>query len=62
MKAVAVFPGNQNSAHLVEISKPSVEDVADGRGVPVKVVRVGIDGTDTEIDQGLYGEAPEGGG
>jgi threonine dehydrogenase-like Zn-dependent dehydrogenase len=60
MKAVAVFPGKQNSAHLVEISKPSVDGIADGRGVSVKVLRVGIDGTDTEINQGLYGKAPPG--
>ena len=28
--------------------------------VLVRVIRVGLDGTDTEIDEGLYGEAPRG--
>ena len=60
MKAIAVFPGKPNSAHLAELPKPSVNDIPDERGVLVKVLRVGIDGTDTEINQGLYGAAPEG--
>src|SRR5919108_5277843 len=60
MKAIAVFPGKSNSAHLAELPKPSVNDIPDERGVLVKVLRIGIDGTDTEINQGLYGAAPEG--
>jgi glucose 1-dehydrogenase len=60
MKAIAVKPGVPNSAHLVEMPKPSVNDVPDGRGVLVKVLRVGVDGTDKEINNAEYGAAPEG--
>lgn len=60
MKAVAVVPGKPDSAHLVEMPKPSVEDVPDGRGVLVKVLRVGVDGTDKEINNAEYGAAPQG--
>ncbi len=50
MKAVAVYPGQPNSAHLREIPTPTLEDIPDGRGVLVKVLRVGLDGTDREIN------------
>lgn len=60
MKAVAVFPRQPNSIHLTELKMPSVDDVPDGRGVLVKVLRVGVDGTDKEINQGEYGAAPPG--
>lgn len=60
MKAVAVKPGVPNSAHLVEMPKPSIDEVANGRGVLVKVLRVGVDGTDKEINAAEYGAAPEG--
>ena len=60
MKAIAVKPGIANSAHLVEMPKPSIDEVPDGRGVLVKVLRVGVDGTDKEINNADYGAAPEG--
>jgi threonine dehydrogenase-like Zn-dependent dehydrogenase len=60
MKAIAVKPGVKNSAHLVEMPKPSIDEVAGGRGVLVKVLRVGVDGTDKEINNAEYGAAPEG--
>ena len=60
MKAIAVKPGVKNSVHLVEMPKPSIGDVAGGRGVLVKVLRVGVDGTDKEINNADYGAAPEG--
>jgi threonine dehydrogenase-like Zn-dependent dehydrogenase len=60
MKAVAVFPGKPYSAHLTELPKPSASDIPNGRGVLIEVLRVGIDGTDNEINEGLYGEAPAG--
>lgn len=60
MKAVAVKPGIPNSVHLVEIRKPSAADIPDGRGVLVKVLRVGVDGTDKEINNAEYGAAPAG--
>ena len=60
MKAVAVTPGKPNSVHLATLAKPSISDVADGRGVLVKVLRVGVDGTDREINAAEYGAAPDG--
>jgi len=60
MKALAVFPGQPNSLHLAELAKPSVADVPGGRGVLVRVLIVGVDGTDKEINAAEYGAAPEG--
>lgn len=60
MKAIAVKPGVKNSVHLVEMPKPSVDEIANGRGVLVKVLRVGVDGTDKEINNAEYGAAPDG--
>jgi threonine dehydrogenase-like Zn-dependent dehydrogenase len=60
MKAIAVFPGQPNSVHLAELPKPSVDRIPDGRGVLVRVLRVGVDGTDKEINAAEYGTAPAG--
>jgi threonine dehydrogenase-like Zn-dependent dehydrogenase len=60
MKAIAVHPGKAGSIHLREIDEPKVTDVDDGRGVLVKVIRVGVDGTDKEINAAEYGAAPPG--
>src|SRR2546426_3495061 len=60
MKAICVIPGKPNSIHLREVPKPRLEDVPDGRGVLVKVLRVGVDGTDKEINAAEYGAAPPG--
>jgi len=60
MKAVAVKPGVPNSVHLVEMRKPSLDELPNGRGVLVKVLRVGVDGTDKEINAAEYGAAPSG--
>src|SRR6059036_3068136 len=60
MKAVAVVPGKPNSVHLADLPKPSVDEIPGGRGVLVKVLRVGVDGTDKEINAAEYGQAPEG--
>lgn len=60
MKAVAVFPGQPNSAHLADLEGPDVRSVSDDRGVLVRVLRVGIDGTDKEINAAEYGTAPPG--
>jgi len=60
MKAIAVFPGKPGSVHLADLPKPSVNDVPNGRGVLVKVLRVGVDGTDKEINAAEYGAAPPG--
>jgi threonine dehydrogenase-like Zn-dependent dehydrogenase len=66
MKAVAVLPGHPNSVHLREIPVPQLTDqpqphvclVPEGRAVRVKVLQVGVDATDREINEALYGNAP----
>lgn len=40
--------------------KPSIDEIPGGRGVLVKVLRVGIDGTDKEINNAEYGAPPPG--
>src|SRR5438094_4357347 len=60
MKAISVFPGKPGSVHLADAPKPSLDQVQNGRGVLVKVVRVGVDGTDKEINAAEYGAAPPG--
>src|SRR5215212_5855089 len=69
MKAVAVLPGKPNSVHLQEIAVPKLTDqphphvckIPEGRGVLVKVLQIGVDATDREINEALYGNAPPGG-
>lgn len=68
MKAIAVLPGTKNSVHLREIPAPRLEDqphphvcrIPEGRAVRVKTLRVGVDATDREIDEALYGNPPPG--
>ena len=60
MKAIAVIPGKPNSIHLREVPKPRLEEIPNGRGVLVKILRVGVDGTDKEINAAEYGAAPPG--
>jgi glucose 1-dehydrogenase len=60
MKAIAVFPGKPNSVHLTDLPKPALNEVPNGRGVLVKILRVGVDGTDKEINAAEYGKPPEG--
>jgi threonine dehydrogenase-like Zn-dependent dehydrogenase len=60
MKAIAVIPGKANSVHLRDVAKPKVSDMPDGRGVLVKLLRVGVDGTDKEINAAEYGASPPG--
>jgi len=60
MKAVAVFPGKAGSVHLEHMPRPDLADIPGGRGVLVKVLRVGVDGTDKEINAAEYGAAPAG--
>src|SRR5256885_11218944 len=56
MRAVAVTPMRAGSARQVELPVPTA-----ARGTALmRVLEVGIDGTDTEINSGLYGEAPPG--
>lgn len=56
MRALTVTPKVPNSAKLVQLPdpKPGADDVL------VRVLQVGVCGTDKEILAGLYGEAPPG--
>jgi len=60
MKAIAVYPGKPHSMHLEDVPMPKITDIPNGQGVLVKVLRVGVDGTDKEINAAEYGMAPEG--
>jgi threonine dehydrogenase-like Zn-dependent dehydrogenase len=60
MKAIAVFPGQRDSVHLADLPIPSLEGVPNGRGVLVRILRCGVDGTDKEINAAEYGAAPDG--
>jgi threonine dehydrogenase-like Zn-dependent dehydrogenase len=60
MQAIAVMPGQPGSVHLRTVPRPRLEDVPGGRGVLVKILRVGVDGTDKEINNAEYGAAPAG--
>jgi threonine dehydrogenase-like Zn-dependent dehydrogenase len=60
VKALAVIPGRVNTIHLRDVPKPVVSDVPGGRGVLIKILRVGVDGTDKEINAAEYGAAPAG--
>ncbi|HET9488177.1 MAG TPA: glucose 1-dehydrogenase [Methylomirabilota bacterium] len=60
MKAIAVIPGKPDSVHLADLPKPSLDEIPGGRGVLVKVLRVGVDGTDKEINAAAYGAPPPG--
>jgi threonine dehydrogenase-like Zn-dependent dehydrogenase len=61
VKALTVIPGQAASAAVRDdVPEPAVGDVAGGRGVKVKVLRVGLDGTDREINAGEYGAPPPG--
>jgi glucose 1-dehydrogenase len=56
MKAIVVRPGESGSIHMRDMPDPPMgpDEVA------VKVLRVGLCGTDVEIHHGLFGEAPPG--
>ncbi len=56
MKAVVIEPLKENTLHIENVEIPEIKDDE----VLVKVIRVGVCGTDKEINEGLYGEAPQG--
>ena len=56
MQAIAVTPRKPGSARALELPQPQATPGL----VRVSVLEVGIDGTDTEIDKGEYGDAPKG--
>ncbi|MDQ6726961.1 MAG: glucose 1-dehydrogenase [Actinomycetota bacterium] len=61
MKALTVIPRRPHSASVRDDHpEPTLDSVPGGRGVKVRVLRVGLDGTDKEIDDGAYGAPPPG--
>jgi hypothetical protein len=46
MKAIAVVPRQPDSVHLAALPEPRLDEVPGGRGVVVRVLRVGVDATD----------------
>ena len=55
MQALVTTPGEPHSTRIEEQPEPS------GDGVLVRVLEVGVCGTDREIDHGLFGRAPDDG-
>jgi threonine dehydrogenase-like Zn-dependent dehydrogenase len=60
MKAITVKPGTVDSVEAREVPGPMLDRGLDQRDVLVRVLRVGLDGTDREINMGEYGAAPPG--
>jgi threonine dehydrogenase-like Zn-dependent dehydrogenase len=56
MKAIVVEPGVKDSIHMRDMPDPEMKPDQ----VAVKMVRVGLCGTDVEINNGLYGKPPDG--
>ncbi len=56
MKAIVVKPGVKDSIHMHDMPDPKLKP----DHVAVKMIRVGLCGTDAEINNGLYGQPPDG--
>ncbi|MGH9411552.1 MAG: glucose 1-dehydrogenase [Vicinamibacterales bacterium] len=56
MNAIVVEPGVSNSIQMRTMPDP----VMSADQVAVRMIRVGLCGTDSEINRGLYGKAPDG--
>ena len=56
MKAGVVTTGKRDSARVIEMPVPVPEP---GEAL-IRLLEIGIDGTDMEISQGRYGEQPPG--
>jgi glucose 1-dehydrogenase len=56
MKAIVVRPGERDSIHMREMPDPKMKPDQ----VAVKMLRVGLCGTDAEINHGFYGKPPDG--
>ncbi len=60
MKALGITPRQPHTARLVDLPTPTLDEVPNGRGVLVRVLQVGVDGTDKELHLGEYGAARSG--
>lgn len=55
MKAISIIPGIKNSVHLRDVPIPNIADSE----ILIHSLYAGICGTDREINQGFYGQAPK---
>jgi threonine dehydrogenase-like Zn-dependent dehydrogenase len=60
MKAITVIPKKVDSVEVREVPEPQLESMSDERSVLVRVLKVGLDATDRDINAGEYGAAPPG--
>ncbi|MDZ4770229.1 MAG: glucose 1-dehydrogenase [Chloroflexota bacterium] len=60
MKAVAITPRQARTAFLVDLPAPSLDEIPEGRGVLVRIIMIGQDGTDKDLYLGQYGAPPPG--
>ena len=56
MHALVARPGEAHSTRVADVGEPR------GEGALVRVLEVGVCGTDREISEGLFGASPEGAG
>src|ERR671937_1103052 len=56
VRALTVIPGKEGTGAVRDVADPRVRD---GEAL-IEVIRVGIDGTDSDIARGEYGTAPPG--
>jgi threonine dehydrogenase-like Zn-dependent dehydrogenase len=54
MQALVASPGHAHSTRVADVAEPT------GDGVRVRVLEVGVCGTDREISEGIFGVAPDG--
>ena len=60
MKALTITPKVAGSVKLIDVPEPTLDQIPNNRGVLVRIIRVGLDGTDHEIYTGEYGAPPAG--
>ena len=60
MKAIAVDRAGNGGAKLLDVPRPRTDGIPESRGVLVRVLHVGVDGTDKEIIAGEYTAPPPG--
>jgi threonine dehydrogenase-like Zn-dependent dehydrogenase len=60
MKAIGIAPRKAHAARLLTVPRPRLDDIGGGRGVLVKVLQVGVDGSDKDLYLGGCEAAPAG--
>ena len=60
MRTIAIEPGLPGSIHVREADTPQVGDVPGDDGVRVRLLEVGLCGTDADLVNGEFGSTPDG--